>query len=188
MDNQAAPVSVTNPRKYLVMSAIGSDRPGLVKELSKTLTDAGCNIEDSRMTVLGGEFALILLVSGPWNAIAKLDTALPGLQKRLELTIVSKATEGRAIRENMVPYIVDVISMDHPGIVQGVAEFFSSRNINVEDMSTWTYAAAHTGTPMFSLNMTVSVPADVHIGRLRQEFTEFCDDLNLDATLEPSRN
>jgi glycine cleavage system transcriptional repressor len=181
-------VATPTPHKLLVISAIGADRPGIVKDLSRTVTEAGCNIEDSRMTVLGGEFALILLVSGPWNAVAKLDAALPNLQKRLELTLVSKATEGRATRDNMVPYVVDVVSMDHPGIVQGVAEFFSSRNINVEDMSTWTYAAAHTGTPMFSLNMTVSVPADVHIGRLRQEFTEFCDDLNLDATLEPSRN
>jgi glycine cleavage system transcriptional repressor len=88
----------------------------------------------------------------------------------------------------MVPYMVDVISMDHPGIVSDVAEFFSSRNINIEDLSTWTYAAAHTGTPMFSMNMTISIPAEVNIGQLRDEFTRFCDGLNLDATLEPSRH
>ena len=181
-------MATPTPRKFLVISAIGADRPGIVKELSKTLNDAGCNVEDSRMTVLGGEFALILLISGPWNAIAKLDASLPALQKRLELTIVSKATEPRERRDNTVPYVVDVISMDHPGIVQSVAEFFLTRNINIDDMNSWTYAAAHTGTPMFSLNMTVSVPAEQQIGRLRQEFTEFCDDLNLDATLEPSRN
>ena len=84
--------------------------------------------------------------------------------------------------------MVDVVSMDHPGIVHEIAEFFSGRRINIEDMSTWTYAAAHTGTPMFSLSMTISVPADQHVGRLRQEFTEFCDELNLDATLEPARH
>jgi len=174
--------------KYLVISAIGKDRAGIVNDLSKAILDNGCNVEDSRMTVLGGEFALILMISGPWSAIAKMEATLPKLEKKLDLTIVARATEARAVRANMVPYAVDVVAMDHPGIVHDIAQFFSGRQINIEDMNSWTYAAAHTGTPMFSLNMTISVPADLNIGRLRQEFTDFCDDLNIDATLEPARH
>lgn len=174
--------------KHLVISALGKDRPGIVNQISRAILDAGCNIEDSRMTVLGGEFALILLVSGVWNAIAKLETQLKALEKKLELTVLTKATEPRAVKDRMVPYVVDVVSMDHPGIVHEVAAFFSARDINIEDLNTWTYAAAHTGTPMFSMNMTISVPADLNIGRLRDEFNQFCDSLNLDATLEPARH
>ncbi|HDO34642.1 MAG TPA: glycine cleavage system protein R, partial [Chromatiales bacterium] len=55
----------------LVVSALGQDRPGIVNELSLAILNCGCNIEDSRMTVLGGEFAVILLVSGNWSTIAK---------------------------------------------------------------------------------------------------------------------
>jgi len=174
-------------KKFLVISALGKDQSGIVKQLSKAILDSGCNVEDSRMTVLGGEFALIELISGHWSAVAKLENQLPAIEKKLELTIVAKHTEPRATRKDMVPYMVDVVVMDHPGIVHDVAEFFAGRNINIEELSSWTYPAAHTGTPMFSLNMTISVPADLNIGRLRQEFTEFCDYLNLDATLEPSR-
>ena len=175
-------------KKYLVISALGKDRPGIVNDLSKAVLDCSANVEDSRMSVLGGEFALIMLISGHWSAIAKLEHQLPAMQKRLELLIVAKHTEPRTARSNMVPYIIDVISMDHSGIVHEVADFFATRDINIEELSTWTYPAAHTGTPMFSMNMTVSIPSDVNIGRLRQEFTEFCDSLNLDATLEPSRH
>ena len=174
--------------KYLVISALGKDRPGIVNQLSRLIVEAGCNIEDSRMTVLGGEFALMLLVSGPWNAVGKLESQTKALEKKLDLTLAAKITEPRVTKQNMVPYVVDVVSMDHPGIVSGIAEFFSSREINIEDLSTWTYAAAHTGTPMFSMNMTISIPASINIGRLRDEFTRFCDELNLDATLEPSRH
>jgi glycine cleavage system transcriptional repressor len=173
--------------KHLVISALGKDRPGIVNDLSKAILDCGGNVEDSRMSVLGGEFALILLVTGHWSAIAKLEHQLPALGKKLDLTVVARHTEPRAVRTNMVPYVIDVIAMDHPGIVHDVAEFFAARKINIEEMSTWTYPAAHTGTAMFSMNMTVSIPSDLNIGRLRQEFTEFCDSLNLDATLEPSR-
>jgi glycine cleavage system transcriptional repressor len=174
--------------KHLVISALGKDRPGIVNELSKAILDCGGNVEDSRMTVLGGEFALILLVSGHWSAIAKLEHQLPILEKKLELTLVARHTEPRSARANMIPYMVDVVAMDHSGIVHDVAEFFAARQINIEEMSTWTYPAAHTGTSMFSMNITVSIPSDLNIGRLRQEFTEFCDSLNLDATLEPSRH
>ncbi|MGD8514343.1 MAG: glycine cleavage system protein R, partial [Granulosicoccaceae bacterium] len=66
-----------------------------------------------------------------------------------------------------------------------VAEFFSSRNINIEDLSTGSYAAAHTGTPMFSMNMTISIPAEQSIAELREQFMQFCDELNLDAVMEP---
>ncbi len=175
-------------KKYLVISAVGEDRPGIVNELSRSILDGGCNVEDSRMTVLGGEFALVLMISGSWNAIGKMEAMIPALGKKLDLTIVARPTDERAARPGMVPYAVDVVSIDQPGIVHKVAEFFSSRGINIEDLSTQTYPAAHTGTPMFSLNITVSVPADLHIGRLRDEFTDFCDELNVDASLEPARS
>jgi glycine cleavage system transcriptional repressor len=177
-----------NAKKYLVLSALGKDRPGIVNLLSRAIFDAGCNIEDSRMTVLGGEFSLMLLVSGAWNEIAKLEAQIKPSAVKLDLTLLCKQTEPRAVKATMVPYVVDVVSMDHPGIVHDIAEFFSTRQINIEDLNTWTYAAAHTGTPMFSLNMTISIPADTHIGQLREEFMRFCDALNLDGTLEPSRN
>ncbi len=172
-------------KTYLVISALGEDRPGIVNRLSKVLLDQGCNIEDSRMTVLGGEFAIMLLVEGKWNTLAKVENVLPELERQLGMTIIAKRTGERATGRNLLPYGVDVVALDHPGIVNNLAEFFAERNINIEDMSTSSYAAAHTGTPMFSVRMTVGIPADIHIAGLREEFMDYCDDLNLDAVLEP---
>jgi len=172
-------------KTFLVISALGEDRPGIVNALSKVVLDHGCNVEDSRMTVLGGEFAAILLVEGKWNTLAKVENALPEVERQMGLTIMSKRTGERTTTANLLPYAVDVISMDHPGIVNSLAGFFADRNINIEDMSTSTYAAAHTGTPMFAVHMTVGIPADMHIAALREEFMDYCDGLNLDAVLEP---
>ena len=172
-------------KTYLVISALGEDRPGIVSQLSKVLLDSGCNIEDSRMTVLGGEFAVMLLVEGKWNTLAKVENSLPELGRALDMTIISKRTGPRTVGGNLLPYAVDVISMDHPGIVNNLAGFFSDRGINIEDMATSSYAAAHTGTPMFTVHMTVGIPATVHIAGLRDEFMDYCDGLNLDAVLEP---
>lgn len=174
-------------KTFLVISAVGADHPGLVNDLSRSILEHGCNIEDSRMTVLGGEFAAILLVEGKWNTLAKVENALPELQRSLDLTIVCKRTGERAQHEDKLPYAVDVIAMDHPGIVNNLAGFFAERRINIEDMATTTYAAAHTGTPMFAVHMTVGIPADTHIATLREEFMDYCDGLNLDAVLEPQK-
>lgn len=172
-------------KNYLVISALGKDRPGIVDQLSKTILEDGGNIVDSRMTVLGGEFAILLMVEGNWNSLAKLETAIPELEQRLALTIISKRTEQRTAASNLLPYAVDVVSMDHPGIVHHLASFFSQRNINIEDMSTTSYAAAHTGTPMFAVHMSVGIPGNIHIAALRDDFMDFCDTMNLDAVLEP---
>jgi glycine cleavage system transcriptional repressor len=170
---------------YLVISALGEDRPGLVDELSQAIYQCGCNIVDSRMAVLGGEFAIILLLRGHWNQIAKIEQAIPSLEQRLQMTMISKRTTERRTEKNLLPYAVEVVSMDHPGIVHNLANFFSARGINIEELGTNSYAAAHTGTPMFSVNMVIEVPSDTHIAALRDEFTEFCDSLNLDAVMEP---
>jgi glycine cleavage system transcriptional repressor len=173
---------------YLVISALGKDRPGIVDKLSCTILDEGCNIADSRMTVLGGEFAIMLMVEGNWNTLTKLEDTVPDLEKKLGLTIIAKRTGEKKAGGKMLPYGVEVVALDHPGIVHHLASFFSKRDINIEDMSTSSYAAAHTGTPMFSVQMTVGIPSDVHIATLRDEFMEFCDGLNLDAVLEPIKN
>ncbi|SCZ54773.1 glycine cleavage system protein R [Thiohalomonas denitrificans] len=171
--------------KYLVISALGKDRPGIVDRLTGPVMEAGCNILDTRMTVLGGEFAILLMVEGSWAEVAKLEHLLPVLEKRLELTIIAKRTEERPDRTGGMPYLINVVSLDHPGIVNQIAGFFSTRNINIEDLYTESYRAAHTGTQMFSANITVNIPGDIHIAQLRNEFLDFCDSLNLDAVLEP---
>lgn len=172
-------------KNYLVISALGKDRPGIVNKLSEAILADDCNITDSRMTVLGGEFAIMLMVEGNWNTLAKLEEVMPELGKGLGLTIISERTEEKRGDAGLLPYAVEVVAMDHPGIVHNLAGFFSQRNINIEDMVTSTYAAAHTGTPMFSVNMSVGIPSETHIASLREEFMEFCDALNLDAILEP---
>jgi glycine cleavage system transcriptional repressor len=169
----------------MVLSALGEDRPGLVDQLTQAIFELECNISDSRMTVLGGEFAILLLVEGPWNQLARLESHLPELEKSLGLTILSRYTEPPPRKEEVMPYGVEVVSLDHPGIVHRLANFFSQRNINIIDLNTSRYAAPHTGTTMFSVQMNIGVPASTSIGELREEFLQFCDDMNLDAVMEP---
>ena len=177
----------TSPRDYLVITATGEDQVGLVQRFTSRIVDAGCNIEESRMSLLGGQFAIIMLVSGRWDALTRLEDRLTSVGSELGLAIVQKRTKELERKTPLVPYSINVVAMDHPGIVHNLANFFAQRGINIEELSTDTYPAPHTGTPMFSVNMTVGIPAETHIPTLRGDFLDYCDGLNLDAIFEPAR-
>lgn len=170
--------------EQLVITAMGEDRPGLVKELSNRLAQYSLNIEDSRMSVLGGEFAIMLLVSGASDAIEKFCQSVSELEKILNMKLLVKKTQKKQEKISLIPYSVEVVSIDHPGIVEDIANFFSERNINIVDMDTNCYPAAHTGTPMFSLQMTIGIPASLSISTLRDDFINSCDAKNLDAKMQ----
>jgi glycine cleavage system transcriptional repressor len=165
-----------------VISTIGRDRPGIVNDLTQTVSSLHLNIEDSRMAVLGGEFAVLMSVSGAENDLQELDRRLSDFARAADFAYLFRPTEGRTPAPSL-PFAVRVVAMDHPGIVHGIASFFSSRNINIRDLETEAEHAAHTGTPIFNLSMTVEVPPGTRIGQLRAEFEAYCDDHDLDGAL-----
>jgi len=172
-------------KQLIAISALGSDRTGLVYDVTRVVVDCGGNVLESRMTALGNEFAMLMLVSGNWHTLAKLEAELAKLAETAGLTITMRRTEPRPPRTDMVSYTVDVVCLDQPGVLHALSGFFSSRGIDIGDITTRTYNAAHTGAPMFSVYMIVLVPTRVHIAALREEFMDLCDHMNLDAILEP---
>lgn len=140
------------------------------------------------MTTLGAEFAVLMLVSGNWHTLSKLETALGKLTEDSNFMITVRKTGMKAPRNDCMPYAVDVVSLDQQGIVFNIADFFAARGIEIADVATRRYAAAHTGAPMFSVQMAVNIPSTVSISQLRDDFMELCDRLNLDAILEPVKS
>ncbi|NKC16902.1 MAG: glycine cleavage system protein R [Gammaproteobacteria bacterium] len=167
---------------YLVASAVGQDRPGIVYELTRVVRDAGCSVQDSRMSVLGAQLCAQFLVRGNWSAVAKLEAGLPKAANALGLTIALNRTELRT-GAWFIPYSVEVVALERPGILEEITGFFATRDIGIEDLYSNCFLAAQTGTPMFSVSITIGVPEKTAIAHLRNEFLEFCDELNLDADM-----
>ena len=171
--------------QLIVISAGGTDRAGVVNELSKVILDCGGNIEESRMTALGAEFAMLLLVSGNWATLGKLESALDKLAAKSGMSVEIRKTDQREAEIASMPFMLDIVSLDQPGIVFQVSSFLAARNIEIGDLATRRYAAAHTGSQMFAVQMTVNVPSTVHIAQLRDDYFELCDRMNVDGILEP---
>jgi glycine cleavage system transcriptional repressor len=168
----------------LVISALGADRPGIVDEISNIIYKHSLNIEDSRMTILGGEFAILLLVSGEQSSIDAIQTQVNEIGQALQMRLMIKLTSESTPIEDAIPYAVEVTALDHPGIVNNISSFFSQRGINIVNLHTESYSAPHTGTPMFALHMTIGISADTNIAKLRDAFMQACEELNLDAEMK----
>ena len=165
----------------LAITAIGADRPGIVNELTEVLLDANLNIEDSRMSVLGGEFAIILLVTGEATSIEQIFNSKSELEKKLQLSLIIKPTSETPAAKGQARYHIEVEGMDHPGIVHKLANYLSRQHINIVNMQTDSSPAAHTGSPMYSVYMLVDIPADKNTEQVKEEFASECDELNMDV-------
>jgi glycine cleavage system transcriptional repressor len=175
-------------KQFLAVTAVGKDRPGLAHDVVRTISDCGASIHESRMLPLGSEFAMQVLVTGNWHSVARVESELGRLAESSGLSLQLRRTEARALREDHIPYSIDVIGPDHAGIVAGLAGFLTAREIEIAEVASRSYAAAQTGAAMFAVQMMINVPVRLPIAQLREDFMEYCDSQNLDAILEPVKN
>jgi glycine cleavage system transcriptional repressor len=186
-----APAPAASPapaRQHIVVSAIGADRPGLVHDLTRAVAECGGSIAESRMIALGSEFAMLLLVSGSWHALVRIESEIKRVGEDKGLTVHLRRTEARQPRREMIPYTIDVVSVDQPGIVAGLSGFCTGRGIDIGEVSSRCYNAANTGAAMFVVQMGINVPSRLNVSQLREDFMEYCDSMNLDAILEPVKS
>ena len=172
-------------RQGLIITAVGRDRPGIVDQISGVIFREGCNLEDSRMSILGGHFALILFATGPTAAIESVSGSLPtfaaeaGLSVRVHPTAVD---EDGGTSEALL-YRITAVSMDHPGIVHKVSNLLAQHGVNVASLETRVTHAPTTGTPVFSLSIDAQVPAKIPVAEIRDLLGRVADDENLDLDI-----
>ncbi len=139
--------------KNLIISAFGPDQTGIVSRLTGVISHHGGNVEDSRMTRLGSDFAMLLLVSVPNDWVESLSVALQSIDG---LTISTKSTKLSENKPLTVTHSIHLSGADHEGIVHKVTDFFAEHHINIEEMETSTSNAPVSGTILFTLNARVS--------------------------------
>lgn len=171
--------------QHSAVTVIGKRQSNLPERLTGVVVECGCNIEESRMATLGEQFAMLMLLSGNWNAVVKVEDALKRLGEELGLSIHARRTELEKPKKDAMPYAIDVVCGDRAGVVNKIIKFISDNEVQIRDLHTTTYMASQVGTKLFSMHLTVHVPVDLSVSALRNDFLEFCDQLNLDAVIEP---
>jgi glycine cleavage system transcriptional repressor len=175
-------------KSWFVLSAMGRDRPGLVAELSQLIFDCDANLEDSRMTILGSDFAVILLGShAELEAAEQLAVGAKRLERDHGLTILIRPLEAgprsEPPRENARVRRVRAAGQDRAGIVAGVCRTLAEQGVNIAELTSRTLPG-HGGEPHYEMDIIAELPERADEDALRAALDAEADRLVIDVSLE----
>ncbi len=168
---------------FLVLSALGPDRPGLVAQVTSYVADRGGNVEDSRMAVLGGEFGVLMLISGTADQVARLARETEVLRKETALDVSTKETKSpqEHRRAQTIPCKVTCDAIDNPGIVRAVSSALHAAGLNIVSLETTSYEAPITGSPLFRLEAECDAPRGMTLAKVRAAMERVAEQENIDV-------
>lgn len=170
---------------FVVLTAVGPDRVGIVDDISGLVAETGCNIEESKMAVLGGEFALMMLVSGTQESVDAVARAAPAFGEKLGLSVGCRSTREPRPERGGRPYLLKAVSLDTPGIVHSVTAVIRRHSINIENLETETVPAPWTGAPMFQLSARLVIGPSVALAGFKEDLLRLQKERDLDVVLKP---
>jgi glycine cleavage system transcriptional repressor len=172
-------------KKWFAMAAIGRDRPGIVADLSECVYDCGCNLEDASMTMLGSEFATLMLVSGTGT---DLQDQLYQATKRLEwergLTVFLRPVEGPGAPAGHADYSLSAVGVDKAGIVAGVSRILAGHGVLITDLRGEAKPVAESGTPLYTLQIRMRVPDTCPLEALQSDLDQAGASLGIEVTIQ----
>lgn len=184
---QVAPPLEIHLRTSLVLTLIGTDRPGLVEAISELVALHGGNWEESRMAHLAGKFAGILKVEVPATRADELIASLSTLENRGLRVMVEPSESDATDDEATVSWQLEVVAHDREGIVRDISHVLAARGVNVEDLSTACEAAPLAGGTLFRARARLRAPKTATVDDLRRALESLSDDLVVDLGVDPAR-
>ena len=173
------------PLLSYVVTTAGPDRPGLVHSIAGHLHSLGANIEESRMTCLGTDFAVLLRISAPSSL------ALEQLTSSLQDLFPNFLVQARAT--SPIPPLpppchilnVSIEGPDQPGVVRAFTGVFARHGVTVRDLDTDTSSAPFAGYRVFSLRCVVAVPMEEGVmEKVRAGLEEFEEKWGFDVVVD----
>ncbi|HYC55733.1 MAG TPA: ACT domain-containing protein [Candidatus Binatia bacterium] len=175
-------------KKWFAMAAIGRDRPGIVADLSECVFQCGCNLEDASMTMLGSEFATLMLVSGNDEGLSeRLYEATKRLEWERHLTVFLRPVEPPSpLSEKDAPFRLSAVGVDKAGIVAGVSRTLADHHVLIIDLRGEARPVAESGTPLYTLAIRMRVPESCSVSALRRDLEGVASRLGIEISLDPA--
>src|SRR5690606_40009697 len=137
-DSAARPTANEN---HLLISAYTTHPQSPLLAVTRRISDSGCNLLDARLSTVGRDVSVTALAVGSWDAVAKLEAMLTRLEREEGFKLVWYRTGPKPVQSNLLPYIVEVVAADKPGILFQLADFFDRQGITIENLHSSRYRA-----------------------------------------------
>ena len=170
-------------RTTLLLTAIGTDRTGLVESLAQRIAAAGANWEESRLARLAGQFAGIVLVTVEAERTDQLIASLGELAaSRLHVSSRTVTPSGTAPAGARVR--LQITGADRPGIVRDVSRILAELGVNVDELESSIGSAPMSAEAMFVAHALLLVPPTLSLPSLRSALEVLGNELMVDLGTE----
>jgi glycine cleavage system regulatory protein len=168
----------------LVLSMVGSDRPGLTEALAAAVLSAGGNWLESRLSRLGGLYVGSVLVELEADSVDRLRSAVcavdaQGLEVRIAPAVEAPGAAGEALHFGLV-------GQDRPGIVRQVTAVLTGLDTNIEMFKTWINAEAQSGVPLFHMEALLRLPPGLQASHVQAALENISAEIMVDISLAPA--
>ena len=173
-------------KKKYIMTAFGKDRPGFVADITRVIYENGCNLEDSNMTSVSDEFAIVLLFSGREEGIEEqLEKDCRRLEKEKGISAFIRPVGGERAEPKAAfsLHTIHVEGLDKAGIVYKVSQCLADHNINIANLSTKLDFEPESGAAYYIMEIQIEVPEGTPLDDIEQGLSQIEEELNVDITL-----
>jgi glycine cleavage system regulatory protein len=179
----ATPIPDVSSPNYLTLTALGENKSNFIYALTESINKCNCTVMNSKFTVMGKEATASILVAGNWGKIAKLETMLHNLERKLAITITQKRTVVPEVTDKIY-YMAHAITLNKPGMLHHLVSFFNKRHLEIDSINSNTFAT-NTKVEMVDLSIRVKIATKINTLELREQFLSLCESLSVDASFEP---
>ncbi len=165
----------------LVLSVVGSDRPGLTKAVAAAVLSAGGNWLESHLSRLGGLYVgsvLVELADGKAEALRANVAAIDA--QGLEVRIAPAGTRDDVAGETLA---FTLVGQDRPGIVNQVTAALATLGANIETFETWLSAEAHAGGQLFHMAANLRLPTGLEAGKVQAALEAISGEIMVDVAV-----
>ncbi len=169
-------------RKY-VLTAFGKDRPGIVADVSGLIYESGCNLEDSTMTRLMDQFAIILLFSGSSQDLEEnLSKGCRRLEIEKGISAFFRTVDKPRLQQKgkTVKHSLYIEGIDHAGIVYKISTCLAGLNINIENLHSEMKITPESGTVLYIMEILISIPESISLEDLDRGLSNVGEELNVE--------
>src|ERR1700761_6464602 len=168
----------------IILTVVGSDRPGLTQAIADAVFEAGGNWLESHLSRIGGKYVGSVLVDVPAERLGALEDAARGIDAiGIKIDLVSP-TE-RSERGGQ-PLVIEIVGQDRPGIVRTVTTVLAGLDVNIEAFTTAIEGSAWSGAPLFRAKADLLIPAGLAIREVREALESISGEIMVDVAAEPA--
>ncbi|MCM8776243.1 MAG: ACT domain-containing protein [Candidatus Omnitrophica bacterium] len=176
--------------RQVIVTVFGMDRPGIIAAVTEILYRQGCNLEDISMTILEGEFAMMMVVMVKSMAAGRqiLQRFQCGLKRKWGLTVIchelrNRLKRGEKHKKDSDTYLLSAIGRDKTGIVYKVSRLIAQYGLNITDLNC--RILGYGSKAVYAMMLEIDVPRSLNLKKFEKSLYSLSRRLMIQIKLRP---